>query len=331
MRWTVSDRYTDSGGSVMKKVMVTSRSFGKTSDISLNMLKNAGWTIDYMIKDFDQAAFERAIPEYQALIIGAHPFPPSLFEKCPNLKIICKHGVGLDNIPLEAAKQNGVIVTNAPGTNSNAVADFTVLLMLACARNLIYSVNELKKRNFTPNIGVDVCNKKLGLLGFGNIARRVAKRANGFDMEISAFDPYVKTVPEDLSYVKLVSFNEILKESDFICVHLPLTDETKGMIGKAEFEKMKKSARLIDTARGGLVDEKALFEAVHDGKIAGAALDVTESEPIEADNPLLTLPQVIITNHVASYSKEALDAISIMCADGVIRASEGHEVVNRVV
>lgn len=315
----------------MKKVLVTSRSFGKTSDISLNMLKEAGWTIDYMIKDFNQDGFNRAMPDYQALIIGAHPFPPSLFDKCPDLKIICKHGVGLDNIPLDAAKAHGVIVTNAPGTNSNAVADFTMLLMLACARNLIYSVEELKKRNFVPNIGVDVCNKKLGLLGFGNIAKRVAKRAHGFDMVISAYDPYVKSAPEELSYVRLVSFDEILKESDFICVHLPLTDETRKMIGAKEFEKMKSSARLIDTARGGLVDETALFEAVRDGKIAGAALDVTEAEPIEADNPLLTLPQVIITNHVASYSKEALDAISIMCADNVIKSSEGREVVNRVV
>ena len=315
----------------MKKVLVTSRSFGKTSDISLEMLKKDGWTVDYMIKDFRQEEFEKAIVDYQALIIGAHPFPPSLFDRCPNLKIICKHGVGLDNIPLEAAKAHNVIVTNAPGTNSNAVADFTVLLMLACARNLIYSVNELKKRNFVANIGVDAYNKRLGLLGFGNIAKKVAKRAHGFDMDIYAYDPYVKCPPEELSFVKMVSLDEILKESDFICIHLPLTDETKGMIGAAELKKMKSSARLIDTARGGLVDEKALYEAVRDGVIAGAALDVTESEPIEEDNPLLTLPQVIITNHVASYSKEALDAISIMCADNVIRAFSGREVVNRVV
>lgn len=315
----------------MKKVLVTSRSFGKTSDVSTNMLKEQLWQIDYMTTNFDQAKFEQEIPNYQALIIGAHPFPAELFDSCPNLQIICKHGVGLDNIPLQAAKEHKVIVTNAPNTNSDAVADFTVMLMLACARNLVYSVDALRERNFVANIGVDVCNKKLGLLGFGHIARKVAQRAHGFNMEISAYDPYVSQVPDDLSYVKLVSYEDILKNSDFICVHLPLTDETRGMIGAKQFSMMKPSARLIDTARGGLVDEKALYEAVKSGMIAGAALDVTLSEPIEADNPLLTLPQVLITNHVASYSKEALDAISIICAGNVIKASEGKEVLNRVV
>ncbi len=315
----------------MKKILVTSRSFGKTSDVSINMLKEKDWQIDYMTTNFDQAKFEQEMPNYQALIIGAHPFPAELFNSCPNLQIICKHGVGLDNIPLQAAKEHNVIVTNAPNTNSDAVADFTVLMMLACARNFVYSVDALRERNFVANIGVDVCNKKLGLLGFGHIAKKVAQRAHGFNMEISAYDPYVSQVPDELNYVKLVSYDDVLKNSDFICVHLPLTDETKGMIGANQFKLMKPTARLIDTARGGLVDEKALYEAIKNGVIAGAGLDVTLSEPIEADNPLLTLSQVIITNHVASYSKEALDAISIICAGNVIKASEGKEVLNRVV
>lgn len=301
-----------------KKVLVTSRSFGQVSDEAARLLDEAGIQVDYMVSNFNLEQFEQKIPEYDALIIGAHPFRQELFNICPRLKIICKHGVGLDNIPLEAAREAGVCVTNTPGTNSDAVADFTFALMLATGRNLIYSVEEIKKGNVKPQYGNDVCGKTLGLLGFGAIARRVAKRAFGFDMTVLAYDPYVTAVPEGLEHVKLCTFEEVLEKSDYISIHLPITSQTRGMIGKEAFAKMKTGARLINTARGGIVDEDAVIEAISSGKLAGAALDVLEKEPIAVDSPLLSVPGITITNHVASYSKEALNAVSMICAHNVI-------------
>lgn len=313
-----------------RKVLITSRSFGQISDDVVHVLENADFEIDYMAKDFKMEAFEAAIPEYDALIIGAHKFDPALFARCPKLKIICKHGVGLDNIPLEAAKEANVIVTNTPGTNSDAVADFAMTLILASTRNLIYSVNALKEGNLKPRYGTDACNKTLGLLGFGAIARRVAKRAKGFDMEILAYDPYVKEAPEGLEYVKLCSFEEVLRQCDILSIHLPITPETRGMIGKDAFEIMKPTAHVINTARGGIVDEQALYDAIKAGKIAGAALDVLEKEPVSPDHPLMSLQEVIITNHVASYSVEALNAVSMICATNVVRFFAGEPVLHQV-
>jgi len=315
---------------IEKKVLVTSRSFGQVSDEAVRLLEEAGIRIDYMVSNFDLAKFEEKIPEYDALIIGAHPFRPELFGACPKLKIICKHGVGLDNIPVEAAHEAGVRVTNTPGTNSDAVADFAFALMLAAGRNLIYSVEEIKKGNVKPQYGNDVCGKTLGLLGFGAIARRVAKRAFGFDMTVLAYDPYVTAAPEGLEQVKLCTLEEVLKESDYVSIHLPITPQTRGMIGKEAFEMMKTGARLINTARGGIVDEAALIEAVSSGKLAAAALDVQETEPIAVDHPLLSTPGIIITNHVASYSKEALNAVSMICASNVINCLAGRKVLYSV-
>lgn len=314
----------------MRKVLVTSRSFGKISNQAETMLAQAGYEITYML-EYEKEKFESAIVDYDALIIGAHPFPAELLEQCPKLKIICKHGVGLDNIPVDACKEHGVCVTNAPGTNANAVADFAVMLMMASTRNLIYSVNELKKANLKPNYGTDMYGKTVGLLGFGAIAKRVAKRLHGFDCTVLAYDPYVKSVPEELAFVKLCSLDEILAEAEIISVHLPATDETRGMIGEKEFKKMKPTARVINTARGGIVDEQALIKAIDRGEIAGAALDVLEKEPAAPDSPLLNRDAIIVTNHVASYSRESLDAISLICAGNIIKLYDGEEPLHRVV
>ena len=314
-----------------RRVLVTSRSFGQVSDESIRLLEEQGFSIDYMTSNFRLDAFEAAIDQYDALIIGAHPFDPALFARCPKLKIICKHGVGLDNIPVDAAKDNQVSVTYAPGTNSDAVADFTMALILANTRNLFYSVNELKSGNYRPNIGFDAHRKTLGLLGFGAIARRVAKRALGFDMKILAYDPYVSQAPAGLEAVRLCSLEEVLEQSDFVSIHLPFAPATANLVGAAELARMKPSARVINTARGGILDEGALYDAIRDSRLAGAALDVLAQEPIRPDHPLLSLPQVQITNHVASYSREALNAISMICAENIIRCFAGQPLLHQVV
>ena len=315
-----------------KKVLITSRSFGKIGDSALSILRNAGFEIDNISVGFDQAHFEQIIPEYDALIIGAHDFSEADMERCPKLKIICKHGVGLDNIHLNKAKELGIAVCNAPGTNSNAVADLTFGLMLSVARKIDHSAELVRKNVWKSHIGEDVCGKVIGLLGFGAIAKNVARRAKGFGMQVLAYDPYVTQLPEEFEgFVRLCSLDEVISNCDFLSVHIPLTPETKYIISTDALAKMKKGAYVINTARGGVVDEAALYEALVSGHLNGAAMDVVESEPMTADHPLLSLDNVVVTPHIGMYSKEAINAVSVICAQNVVACLEGGELQNQVV
>lgn len=315
-----------------KKVLITSRSFGKISDEPLGILKEAGFEVTLMGRNFKQEEFEEAIPEYDALIIGAHAFPEETMERCPALKIICKHGAGLDNIHLEKAKELGIAVCNVPGTNANAVADLTFGLMLAVARNIVCTDRWVHAGKWQTAIGVDLCFKTLGLMGFGAIARNVARRAKGFGMKVLAFDPYVKELPEEFQdYVRLCGRDEALTGCDFLSLHLPLTEETRGMIGAGELARMKKGAYVINCARGGIVSEQALYEALVSGHIAGAAMDVSETEPMDVDSPLLRLENVVVTPHIGMYSREAIGAVSLSCARNVAASARGEELQHRVV
>lgn len=315
-----------------KKVLITSRSFGKIRDTAPNILLDAGTEITSLADGFDQAEFERIIPEFDALIIGAHDFSEADMERCPKLKIICKHGVGLDNIHLNKAKELGIAVCNVPGTNSNAVADLTFGLMLSVSRKISHAAALVRQGVWKSHIGEDVCAKTLGLLGFGAIAKGVARRAKGFGMKVRAYDPFVTQVPPEFEgWVELCSKEDVIASCDFLCIHIPLTPETRNSISTAELARMKKGAYLINTARGGIVDEAALYDALVSGHLSGAAMDVVEAEPMKADHPLLTLDNVVVTPHIAAYSKEALDAVSLICAQNVVACLNGGELINRVV
>ena len=258
-----------------KKVLITSRSFGKIGDSARKTLLDAGIEITNISAKFDQAEFERIIPEFDALIIGAHDFSEADMEHCPKLKIICKHGVGLDNIHLNKAKELGIAVCNAPGTNSNAVADLALGLMLSVSRKISHSAALVRQGVWKSHIGEDICGKTLGLLGFGAIAKGVARRARGFGMKILAYDPFVTQLPEEFAgWVDLVSKEDVISSCDFLSVHIPLTPETKNSISAAELAQMKQGAYVINTARGGLVDEDALYEALKENRLRGAGLDV---------------------------------------------------------
>lgn len=313
------------------KVLVTSRSFGSVSNDANQILNGAGCEITNIGSAYDAERFAQILPNMDALIIGAHPLPAELLQTCPNLKIICKHGVGIDNIPIEAARSLGIAVCNTPGTNSEAVADLTFGLMLAAARNIVYSALQAKQGAKGQKAGVDVCGKTLGLLGFGKIAQCVARRALGFGMEILAYDPYLKNLPGEFSSVRLCALDEVLQSCDFLSLHLPLTDETFHMINENTFSMMKPGAMVINCARGGIIDEKDLHAALVSGRIAGAALDVLEEEPVRPDNPLMALDQVVITNHIGMYSFEAINAVSTMCASQVADFLAGREPINRIV
>lgn len=314
-----------------KKVLVTSRSFGKISSEPFEILQEAGYEVILKGKDFDQAEFEAMIPEYDALIIGAHEFPAEVMARCPKLKLICKHGVGVDNIPLDKAKEMRIAVCNVPGTNSDAVADLTFGLMLAVARNIVCTNRWVMQGKWQTAVGTDVCGKTLGQLGFGVIGKNMARRAFGFNMKVLVYDPYLKELPEEFrDYATLGSLEEVVCGCDFLSMHLPLNDETRNLIAMPQLMQMKKGAYIINCARGTVVNEKDLYEALRSGHLAGAAMDVSEVEPIDPANPLLTLDNVIVTPHIGMYSKEAIGAVSLICAQNVA-ALESGELRHRLV
>ena len=313
-----------------KKVLITSRSFGKLSSEPMDILREAGFEAENMGLDFDPVRFEQVLPECDALIIGAHALEPELLDRCPRLKIICKHGVGLDNIPLEKARSLGIAVTNTPGTNSEAVADLAFGLMLDVSRSITRSAAHVRAGMGGQDVGVDVFGKTLGLMGFGRIAQAVARRATGFNMKVLAYDPYVSVAPAGLEYVALKDRDDVIRECDILSMHLPLTQQTQDFIGEREIALMKDGAILVNTARGGVVNEDALCAALKAGKLRGAGLDVTKREPTPKDDPLLQFENVVITNHIGMYSREAITAVSLLCAEAVRDLFAGKQPRNRV-
>jgi len=308
----------------MEKVLITSRSFGKASREPFEILEAAGIAYDMMGADYSNEKFSARIVDYDALIIGGHMFEPGDMERCKKLKIIAKHGAGLDNINLNKAKAQGITVTNVPAMNSDAVADLTFALVLNVCRGVSLTNSQVREGKWKIYIGRDVHAKTLGLIGFGAIARAVAKRAVGFSMKVLACDPFVKEVPEELrGFVTLCDFDTAVSKSDIVSIHAPINKETTGMFDKNVLARMKKDAVLVNTGRGGIVNESDLYECMKAGHLFGAALDVTAAEPIEKDNPLLTLDNVIITPHIGMYSVEAVSAVSIVCANNVVKKLSG--------
>lgn len=257
---------------------------------------------------------KKVIKNYDALIVrSATKVTKEIIEAADNLKVIGRAGVGLDNVDLEAATQKGIIVMNTPAGNTISTCEHTMSMILASSRNIPQAhismkAGEWKRSKF---MGVELFGKTLGVVGFGRIGTEVAKRAFSFGMKVLAYDPFLSAkIAEDLG-VEVAELNEVLKNSDFITVHTPLTDETNHLISTEEFAIMKKGVRIINCARGGIIDEAALVIAIQEGKVAQAALDVFEKEPLPADSPLLKLANVVLTPHLGASTEEAQVNVSV--------------------
>jgi D-3-phosphoglycerate dehydrogenase len=270
------------------------------------------------------------VPETSAIIVGLVPITEKIIAKSSKLRIISMYGVGVNHIDLEAARKKGVVVTNCPGSNDQAVADLAMGLMLAVARSIPQIDRDIRAGYWNKYLGGELWQKKLGLIGFGNIAKGVAHRAKGFAMEISAYDPYASVEVAEAHGVALLPFEEVIACSDFVSLHAPLTDETRCMFGSEQFRQMKPTAYLINTARGGLVDEQALYVALRSGEIAGAGLDVFVEEPLE-DSRLVELDNVVLTAHTGTHTKEAIERMGMMAVENVLRVLRGETPINRIV
>ena len=252
------------------------------------------------------------------------------------LKVISQMAVGYDNIDAKAAQARGILVGNTPGVLTDATADLAFALLLASARRIVEGVEYIragKWRTWEPKalLGGDLSGATLGIIGLGRIGEAVARRASGFDMRILAYSPSKN--PEDVSQlgIELTSLDTLLSEADYISIHVPLNAQTRGMINAESLRKMKSSAILINTARGPIVDQQALYEAVKAGVIGGAALDVTNPEPMASDDPLLSLPNVIVVPHIGSASQRARDKMATMAAKNLIAGVYGKPLPNQVI
>ncbi|MBI4216987.1 MAG: C-terminal binding protein [Chloroflexi bacterium] len=268
--------------------------------------------------------------EADAIIGVSPPYTRKLFESLPKLRHVAVPVVGFDTVDVAAATEHGVIVSNNPDYCMNEVSDHAMALLLALARRIV-PVNEITRAGkggmaaARPHmVGVHkLWGQTLGLVGFGRISRLMARKAQGFGMRVITHDPYITRDVPLSSEVDWVDFDELLAQSDFISLHANLTPENRGLFGREQFAKMKKGAYLINTARGGLVDEAALYEALKSGHLGGAGLDVTDPEPPRTDNPLLSLPNAIFTSHTAVQSVEAMRDIGIHAAEEIVRVYQG--------
>ena len=272
------------------------------------------------------------IGDYDAIVVrSATKVTADLIEHAERLKVIGRAGVGVDNVDVDAATRRGIVVANTPDSTVVSAAEQTIGLLVALARNIPQAHAALKRGSWERSrwSGVELAGKTLGVLGFGRIGQQVARRALGLGMRVVAYDPFVGDDRfREAGVERMAELTGALGAADFVTLHLPLTDETTGIIGREAIAAMRYGARLVNAARGGLVDEEALVEGIRSGKLAGAALDVFSSEPYSG--PLLELDEVVVTPHLAASTDEAQDRAGVIVAEQVVAALEGGLVTNAV-
>lgn len=251
------------------------------------------------------------------------------------LKVISNYAVGYDNIDVAEATRRGIPVGNTPGVLTEASADHAFALLMAAARRIAEGDRQVRSggwKTWEPMglLGLDIHDATLGIIGFGRIGQAMARRARGFDMRVLFFDPTHPQEKDDATHAEKVSLDELLVQSDFVSLHAPLTEKTKGMFNKKTFKQMKTGAILVNTARGGLVDQEALADALKSGKLGGAALDVSDPEPLPLDHLLLELENLLITPHIASASRSTREKMSLMAAENVLAGLCGERLPNCV-
>jgi len=292
----------------------------KTEKEYIEQMRAAGLTVDVR-DDITPEQLLVELPNYDGMVVRSRTkVRKDLIDVCPNLKVIVRGGAGLDTIDHEYAKSKGIAVMNTPLANSKSVAELAIGYMLMLARSLYAASATMKAEKWEKKAfnGDEIGGKTLGLIGIGNIGKETARRAIAMDMTVVAYDPYVNEVPDG---IKLVSLDELLAQADYISLHLPKTKESTNMIDAEQFAKMKNGVRIVNCARGGIVNEDALYEALTNGKVAGAALDVFNEEP-PTDWKLAKLDNVIASPHIGAATKEAQARVGAEVAEKLIAFSK---------
>lgn len=291
----------------------------KLSETGINILKASG-LFDVDVKTgMSPTELGAVIAKYDGLIIrSATQVTRDVLASATNLKAVGRAGIGVDNVDVKAASERGVVVMNTPGGNTTTTAEHAIALMLSMARKIPQAASSMKAGKWDKGLlGVELYGKTLGVVGLGRIGSLVAKKAIGLEMKVIAYDPFINSQTADKMGVELVSLDDLYSRSDFITLHCVLTPETRKMLGSGAFAKMKKGVRIINCARGGLVDEAALAEAIRSGKVAGAALDVFEKEPPK-DSPIVEMDEVVGTPHLGASTTEAQENVAIHIAEQMV-------------
>lgn len=309
-----------------KKVLVGSRERSRSPE-AIKILTAQGYEL--RLNPHDRSLTEDELLEMikgvDGLIAGSEKVTASVIAAgAPTLKVIAKQGVGYNTIDIDAAKEHDVAVTITPGANSKSVADLAMGLIMAIARQIPQMDLSIRNGGWYRHTGVELGDKVLGIIGMGNIGGEVAKRAHGFGMKIIAYDVYPRQEFTDNYGVTYLTLNEVFKEADFVSLHAPAMDETVGMVNMERLHKMKNTSYIINTARGELIVENDLYEALSKGLIAGAALDVFAQEPPK-ESPLMKLKNVVVTSHAGAYTNEAIVGAGVMAAEEVVRVLSGFE------
>lgn len=307
------------------RVLATPRSFFEEGREGYKLLETAGVEVipspaDRPLQDEELAAL---LGQVDGLVVGVDRVGRrSLQAGRPRLRVVARNGIGVDTVDVQAATELGVVVTNAPSVNADSVADFAFALLLALVRRVPEADRAVRAGAWPRLVGVELRGKYLGIVGFGRIGQRVAERARGFGLRVVAYDPQPDLAAAGELGVELVEFPRLLEEADFVSLHLPLLPETRHLLGEAQLRRMKSTSYLVNTARGGVVDEAALARALREGWIAGAACDVFEEEPPRT-SPLLDAPNLLLSPHMASHTREAIARASRVAAECVLAVLRG--------
>ncbi len=308
------------------RVISTCPPFAQTGSGSLRKLRSAGCDVTNATAPgpLKGEALVAALAGADAMIAALDVFDEEVFKALPQLKLVSRWGVGFDAVDLAAATRCGVVVTNTPGVLDETVADLAFALLLALARRIHTSHASMQHGDWTPEWGGDVHGKTLGLIGCGRIGTAVARRAKGFNMRLLAVD--LRPKPDALNLgVDFVPLETLLAEADFVSLHAAVTNESRGMIGEAQLRQMKPTAYLINTARGALIDEAALAQALNKGQLAGAALDAFCTEPLLRFHPLRSAQNILLTPHIASLTNDNGERISAAATEAVLDLVTGRK------
>jgi phosphoglycerate dehydrogenase-like enzyme len=307
-------------------VLVTAATFGARHPALREELARAVGSVHYLASDRrrDGNELRRRVEQVDGWIAGLDPIDAALIDAARRLRVIARYGVGYDRVDLQAASRRGIVVTNTPGANTDAVAELAIGLMLTLARRICQANQAVKRGQWPRPAGMGLCGRTVGLVGFGAIGRAVARRLEPFGCRVLAADPYATPAADSGAGAVLMPLADMLPGCDIVSLHAALTPETVGMVDAAFLGRMKPGALLINTARGEFIDEAALKRALSEGPLGGAALDCWRQEPPAAENPLLRLPQLIATPHTGAHTDEALHAMGRMALDACLTVLRGH-------
>ena len=308
----------------MKKILITARTFGKYAKEPLEMFPSGAYELVWNPcgRPPTEEEYKGLVRGMSGLIVGGEKVPASVIEAGADLRVISLHGVGFDKIDVKAASARGILVCNAPGTNTNAVAELALGLMLASARRIPHADRAVKSGKWGQCIGTEVAGKVLGIVGLGRIGQSLARKAKGLGLRVVGYDVLLDGTFLEREGVEALSLDELLSRSDFVSLNCSLTAETENLIDESRLRKMKRTAHLINTSRGKVVDEQALQKALQEGWIAGAATDVYSTEPPDG-SPLLLLEELVTTMHMGTHTQEALAEMGRVAAQNVLDALEG--------